>query len=127
MSHSILFSLSDFAIIVTASRHSNPMNIQNKSTVYTINNAAPPSYAEATEHTASSTYNPESEQRYPHIMVYPSPSAPFPYPSNCYVNNTPVQSAYPEYESTERQNQPISVPYNGTLITAPTEYKCKLK
>jgi len=106
------------------------MNIHNKPNIYTINNAAPPSYAEATGTSASGTHNPQFDQRYPHMVVHSSPSAPFPYPHppNCYLDRTPVQSAYPEYESEERQNQPTTgVIYSRTLITGNRENKCKLK
>jgi len=108
------------------------MNIQNKPNIYTINNAAPPpSYAEATGTgtSASGIHNPQFDQRYPHMVVHSSPSAPFPYPHppNCYLDGTPVQSAYPEYESAERQNQPTGVIYSSTLITGNKENECKLK
>lgn len=105
------------------------MNIQNKPNIYTINNAAPPSYAEATGPSASTPYNSQFDQRYPHVIVSPSPSAPLPhpYPPNCYQDTTPVQSAYPQYESVERQSQPTAIIYSRPLITGIRENKCKLK
>lgn len=107
--------------------------MQNKSNIYTINNA-PPSYAEATGALASNTQNPQLDQTYPHTTIYPSPSGPFshPYSPNYGYQNLdrvpPVQSSYPQYESTEHQSQPTEIIYNRTVITRTnTRDKCKLK
>lgn len=104
--------------------------MENKLNVYTINDSAPPSYAEATRLSASRTQdylhqaqNPQFEQRYPHSIVCPSPSASFPYSyPNCYVNRTPVQLIYPE-----QQNQSVNVSHERTLIVGPREDNSKLK
>ncbi|XP_011872359.1 PREDICTED: uncharacterized protein LOC105564535 [Vollenhovia emeryi] len=88
------------------------MNVHNKPNVYTINNIAPPSYTEATGVPTSRTYNPEIDNNYPHVSVYPSsPSAPLPYPhpSNYYLNNTPAQSVYPEFGPTEQQSTGVLI------------------
>ncbi|KYN04362.1 hypothetical protein ALC62_05128 [Cyphomyrmex costatus] len=95
--------------------------MHNKPDIYTINDA-PPSYAEATGALASDTQNPQLGQRYPHTTTYPSPSAPFPHPySPNYgyqnMDRVPIQSSYPQYESTEHQSQPTDVTYNRTVIT----------
>ncbi|XP_011063004.1 PREDICTED: uncharacterized protein LOC105151154 [Acromyrmex echinatior] len=92
--------------------------MQNKSNIYTINDA-PPSYAEATGALASDTQNPQLDQRYPHTTIHPVPSEPFPYPYSPNYQNLdriPVQSSY-QYESTEHQNQSTEVTYNRTIIT----------
>lgn len=112
------------------------MNMQNKSNIYTIYNAAPPSYAEATGAPASETHDLQFEQGYPHAVASSSPSAPFPYPypPNCYPDSAPVQSAYspvqpayPEYVSAEWQSQPTDVTYRRTFIRGTREDKSKLK
>lgn len=100
--------------------------MQNKSNIYTINNAAPPSYAEATGASALETHNPQFDQRYLHMVVC-SPSASFPHSPNCYLDKTPVQSAYPQYDSPEWQSQPTSTSCNKTLITRTKHEKRKLK
>ncbi|XP_012056347.1 PREDICTED: uncharacterized protein LOC105619438 [Atta cephalotes] len=97
--------------------------MQNKSNIYTINNAAPPSYAEATGTSALETHNPQFDQRYPHMVVYsPSMSFPYSYSPNCYLDRTPVQSAHPQYDLPEWQRQSTSTNYNRTLITK-TKYE----
>jgi hypothetical protein len=101
---------------------------QYKASVYTINDAAPPSYSEATgsEIPISRPYNAEFDQRYPHV-VDPSSSAPYPYPNppNYYVNSnrTIVQSTYPQYGSAEQQNRPMVVPYNNRSVTGNREFR----
>lgn len=94
--------------------------MQNKSDVYTINDTAPPSYTEATSSDSRDylhqVQNPQYAQRYPHMIVSPSPSAPYLYPPNCYVNTTLVQSSYPE-----QQIQSMNVPHDRTLIVETNE------
>ncbi|XP_011697942.1 PREDICTED: uncharacterized protein LOC105455933 [Wasmannia auropunctata] len=95
--------------------------MQNRPNVYTINDA-PPSYTEATgASNAQDTHNPQFDQRHPHIVAYPSPSAPLPNPymSNYYLDRAPVQSAYPPLA--EWRSQPTSLTYNRTLITPPRQ------
>ncbi|XP_012526721.1 uncharacterized protein LOC105831265 [Monomorium pharaonis] len=105
------------------------MNVQNKPNIYTINNAAPPSYDEATGSSTSTPYNPQFDQRYPPVVVGLSSSGAFTpntYPPNYYQGRTPIQSSYPQYESAEQQNQPTTIIYSRPLITGTREDKsCK--
>lgn len=65
------------------------------SNVYTINKDLPPSFAQATGASASETHDLQFDQRYPHMVANPSPSAP------------PTQWANQEHVVAENQSRVV--------------------
>ncbi|KAL0116904.1 hypothetical protein PUN28_010047 [Cardiocondyla obscurior] len=87
------------------------MNVQNKSMIYTINDVAPPSYAEVMERSRNNVEISTVDERCERCA----------HPSNYCQNN---MSVYPQYEF-EQQNQPTSIPYNTTTIITAHEQNQK--